>query len=138
MLLGGHPPAIFPVCAALPEESDTVHNLVRTVNLILARLRSCGVLANHAEAQGQLSFQQIGKDQDSFASASGDCRAPLTIPQAALQAFLQQNPSPVLRRVLQLWQALSGPGPAPNLDRQAFTQLFTQALFEEQQAAAAP
>ncbi len=133
-LLGGHPPAIHPVCEAQSDESDTVHHLVRTVNLILARLRSCGVLAGNAAAQGQLNFQQIGTEQDTF-STSGDCLPAPAITEAALQAFLAQNPSPVLQRVLQLWQGLRGNDPTAIIDQYTFTQLYTQALYEQQQQA---
>ena len=130
-LLGGHPPAIHPVCAAAVDESDTVKQLVRAVNLILARLRSCGVLASNAAAQSQLNFQQIGVDQNTFGSTSGDCLPPYTITQVALQAFLQQNPSPVLQHVLLLWQAM--PNPSLTMDQYTFTRLYMQALREQQQ-----
>ena len=136
-LLGGHPPAIHPVCHAQDDDpavgSHTVQNLVHTVNLILARLRSCGVLAGNAAAQGQLNFQQIGTDHDTF-TTSGDCLPTHTITEAALQAFLVQNPSPVLQRVLQLRQ-FQGSLPTDTIDQYTFTQLYTQALYEQQQQA---
>ena len=142
-LLGGHPPAIHPVPAAGPADTPAVHNLVRTVNLILARLRSCGVLANQCAAQSQRSFQQIGLDQNTFSAASQDCLPPYTITQTALEAFLQQPQNaaaataPVLRRVLQLWQAIPGSQAQQPIDAITFQRLYLQALQEQQSATAA-
>ena len=134
-LLGGHPPAIHPVPDADFNDSATVHNLVHTVNLILTRLRSCGVLASHHAAHGQKQFQKIGMEQNTFGAASQDCISPYTVTQAAVEAYVNQNPlsesAPVLRLLLQLWSNLPDSQFKP-IDSATFTRLFVQARSQLQ------
>ena len=134
-LLGGHPPAIFPVPAADAAESTTVKNLVTAVNQILERLRGCGVLADSATSQSRASFFNIGTAShafaDTFASPDGTttCAPTPLISYDAVAAYLAANPTTpaatTLQRILARWESASIGTTLP-LDESTFTRLYRE------------
>ena len=133
-LLGGHPPAIFPVPDADPAESDTVKHLVNTVNQILERLRACGVLADNITSQSRASFFNIGTTSnafsDTFPSPDGNTVGCQPVPQITYNAvndYVAANPTnpatPTLLRILERWDTL---GVTTLLDEGTFTRLYLE------------
>lgn len=97
-LFGGCPPAIFPVQAGATTE-ETVDSLVTTVNQILVRLRSCGILADTLQTQSKAQFFE--KKQ----SGATACDPP-TVTKTALAAITGDA---AVAALVEQWSALGLP-----------------------------
>ena len=111
-LLSKYPPAIFPVPAAAATDTPAVHHLVHTVNQILVRLRSCGILADTLQTQSKAQFY-------SRQVAGGSCDEP-TVTKTGLSTIVGDA---AVTALLAQWEALGLP---EAIDEHTFTRFYVQ------------